>query len=166
MRFIFLACFRLNFSHVFFPGFYHQFRDNWCLSDTPIMFPQNQIRANQRNLKNHILPFTFESNTSVVIVQSVAAELSHKKKQPKKNPSLLAGTCKERQEGSSKVKKESRNDGKCRGNSKPTVTVATKVNRRLSEFWYSHGEVKSLADNQDCLMLLSQSNVDNKFLQI
>lgn len=52
------------------------------------------------------------------------------------------------------------------GNSKPTVTVATKVNRRWSEFWCSHGEVKSLDDNQDWIKLLSQSNVDNMFLQI
>lgn len=33
------------------------------------------------------------------------------------------------------MKKESSKDAKCTGNSKPTVTVATKVNRRLSEFW-------------------------------
>lgn len=55
------------------------------------------------------------------------------------------------------MKKESRRDVKFRGNSKPTVTVATKVSRRLSEFWCSHGEVKSLADYQ--------SDVDNKVLQ-
>lgn len=30
----------------------------------------------------------------------------------------------------------------------------------------SFGEVKSLADDQDCLKILSQSNGDYKFLQI